>query len=233
MSYALSRMLKFTDRFNRFFAPDCVQRELYPAPQVKFSIRKYLPKDREAVLALHDINGPGRFPEGHRPIFEDFLTTCGNKLFVAENVDAGVIACGGVTSEGPQVNTLCYGMVSPAFQGKRIGSTMALARLQFATRTTGVNFSVIYALDKSMPFYERFGYQRCDKWIGEDGREYPTGVLQYNSETMREVGRILSRRGHVIDRINLLQRNPGSEVIVKEDVNGQFSFETKPIVPVC
>ncbi len=194
------RIMKLKDRLLRIFASDDVHRQLYPAPVVPFRIRKYGPSDRDAVLRLYDSNAPGRFPVGHRPCFERFLFDCDDELFVAVHPTEGVIACGGVSSNGPGVHTLCYGLVSPRFQGERIGSTMTLARLAFATRTEGVNSSRVYVVHKSLKFYERFGYRVSGKWLGEDQSEYPFAVLEYLSEIRGSIEGVLAKRGHRIPR---------------------------------
>lgn len=194
------RIVKLKDRLLPIFASDGVHRHLYPASVVPFRIRKYEPSDRDSVLRLYDSNAPGRFPEGHRPCFERFPLDCDDELFVAVHPTEGVIACGGVSSNGPGVHTLCSGLVSPQFQGERIGSTLTLVRLAFATRTEGVNSSRVYVVHKSLTFYERFGYRVCDKWLGEDQREYPVCVLNYLSSIRGSIEGVLAKRGHRIPR---------------------------------
>ena len=100
---------------------------------------------------------------------------------------------------GANIHTICYLLVDPGFHSRGIGSNLALALIAFATRETGANFSLIYAIHKSMSFWERFSYKKCGHWKGPDQKDYPIGLLAYSSEIITPVVKVLKQRRHLID----------------------------------
>jgi GNAT superfamily N-acetyltransferase len=193
--------LKIQSRLERLFAPTAIHRQLYPGPEGSLRLRQYGEADRDGVVRIYRANAPGRFPAGHQPEFERYIDGAPQSLFVAElKGREGVVACGGVMAVSDVVHTLCYGMVSPEHQGRGIGSTLALARLVFATRKAGTHFSFIFAVPRSIGFYRRFGYREAaTKWRGPDGGDNPIAMLSYTSAVASSIERILGRRGHCID----------------------------------
>ena len=77
----------------RFFAPNSIVQQLYPPPQIPITFRPYEARDRERVLHLYDVNAPGRLPENHRPMFEQYLDKLVSSFFVAETENGVVAAC--------------------------------------------------------------------------------------------------------------------------------------------
>ena len=224
--------MRFSDFLRRCISPSRIYRQLYPAPSIEIRFRPYDEKDRDRLLKIYDENAPGRFPKNDRPGFESYLEKKDGSLFVIENAEHGVIACGGVHASGDEINTLMYGLVALQFQGMRIGSTSALARLVFATREPGRHFSFIYALDKSIPFYHRFGYGLVGYWQSEDGGKHPVGMLSYQRYMINPISAILRKRGHLIDP-NLPLTNQGEcPFIITPTWDGQYRLETRrPVAP--
>ncbi len=216
-------------RLQRFFAPNSLHRQLHPPPALAISFRPYCESDRTTVLDLHDQNAPARFPEGHRPKFEKFIDSPDKTLLVVESDQAGVVACCGITAIGDNVHVLCYGLVAREFQGMRIGATMTLARLCFATRNEGMHCSLIYAVPKSMGYYRRFGYAQTQMWQGEDGKQYPAGALAYNSRLLKPIADALRKRGHLIDPSLPLKRDQTQNVIIK--VRGSYDLRLEVLEP--
>ena len=179
------------------------------------------------MLDLHDSNARDRFPVGHRPVFEHFLDSPPSSFFVADAPEAGVVACGGVLGGGEQVHTLCYGLVAPNHQGRGIGSAMVLARLVFATRIPGTHFSFIFAVPKSIGFYQRFGFSSQQTWKGEDQKDYPIGVLSYSSMAVTHIEGVLRKRGLLINPSLPVAQDPSKIAIVTPLGNDQHRIEFK------
>lgn len=191
--------MRFSDRLRRFFASNAIERQLYPAPEIRFTLRQYRPEDRPAVLAIHDANATGRFPGNARSLFEEFLDQHISSFFVAVGTGDEVLACCGVMSASERFHTLCFGLIHPQHQGKRIGSTLTLARLVYASRAVDTHFAAIYAVPDSIRFYERFGFSVKGEWLREGERSFPFAILGYDQSVIRRLHRVLSARGHLID----------------------------------
>lgn len=221
--------MNFIDRIKGSRADNEIERQLWPAAKFRFYIRAYEAKDREALLHLYDANAPDRFPEGSRPDFEKFLDTEEKSLFVVENPQLRLLACGGVAAINPLVHILCFGLVDPEFQGQRIGTTLTLARLVFATRTSGTHCSIISAVSKSMSFYQRFGYERASTWKAPDDAEHPIGLLAYDPRVMDPIRTVLKRRGFLIDPTLPLceEKQVDAEVIPSEGGGVSLKFTRK------
>ncbi len=219
-------------RIRRFLAPNPLYRQLFPSTPLKLKIRGFSAnEDTDSLLRIHDLNAPNRFPENHRPIFEKALHEQHESFFVAELDDGTVAGCGGVLTIKENVNVLYYGIIHPDFQGFRIGSSLTLARLSFATRTSGQQFSVIYAVSKSVPFYARFGFSEAQKWIGDDGNQYPLGVLSYDSSWFRAIDKVLAKRGLLLDKSKPIERDEHRVAVIKELDHQTCTLEIKEINP--
>jgi GNAT superfamily N-acetyltransferase len=214
-------------RLEILFAPNQIHQQLYPPPSIAFRFRRYQASDRGSALDLYDQNAVDRFPEGNGPVFERYLDSVPESFFVAEAKRGGVIACGGVTSVGECVHTLCYGLVDRRFQGLGVGAAITLARLAFATRTPGEHFSFIYAVPKSMGYYQRFGFSETQTWMGVDGKNYPVGILGYNSQVFKPIAAVLRRRGHLIDPSLAIEQDESKIAVIQKSGSGGYSIELK------
>src|SRR6266481_148181 len=131
------------------FAPTLLEAQLYPPLERKVSFRLYDMRDFDACLAIYLRNESGRFPENHRPRFEEYLRKEKKTLIIAE-YNSKVVGYGGLNLGAPNVAVLCYGIVEPEFQRQRIGSTLTLLRIAQLSSGPGGAFAVIFAVDASM-----------------------------------------------------------------------------------
>lgn len=221
--------MKVVYKIRRLLAPDAIYRQLYPPPGLAIKFRRYEARDRARILEIHDSNAPNHFPANHRPVFEKFLDTECVSFFVGETDAAKIVACCGVTAIGQFVNVLHYGLVAPEYQRLGIGSAMTLARLAFATREAGNSFSFIYALEKSMSYYERLGYAEVYKWKDDEGIEYPVGLLSYHSTVIERMAGVLSRRGHRIDPSLKLDQDSSREAVIDRVGGGIVQVRLQPV----
>ncbi len=214
------------DRLRRWVAPNAIHRQLFPRPSVDFRLRPYREPDRDAMLGLYDANAPDRFPEPDRLKFERFLDSDpeSDSYFVAESAGGEIVACGGVSLLHDRVNVLSYGLVSPEHQGRGVGSALALARLTFATRVAGQNFSLIFAVPKSLGFYHRFGYVEVGAWDGDDGKQYPAAGLGYAHDVFEPIESILEERGLLIDPSLPIAVSNELEAVLEEDLLGVYDM---------
>lgn len=209
--------MNIVDRLLRLAAPNGLHAALYPRPAVDFRFRPYDDRrDRGRVVDLHDSNAPDRFPENHRPKFEAYLDSGPVSFFVAETAQGKVIACGGIGAVGDRVNIPCYGLVAREHQGMGVGSASILARLAFATRTPGLNCSVIFAVPKSVGFYRRLGYAEWTRWDGGDGQTYPAAALTYYDSALIPIRQRLKKRNLLIDPTWPLGGLPGLKAVFEE-----------------
>jgi GrpB-like predicted nucleotidyltransferase (UPF0157 family)/predicted N-acetyltransferase YhbS len=173
---------------------------------MKVVFRAYEPRDFESCLAIYHKNEPGRFPAGHVTKFIEYLKKESRSLIVAE-FGSKVVGYGGITLLSPNIAVLCYGIVAPEFQGQRIGSALTLLRIaQLSTNPDGV-FFLIFAVDASMPIYERFGFVEKARWKSEDGKDHPLGLLHVEPSALDRVKSTLERRGLNIQGNLLLQES--------------------------
>jgi len=176
------------------FARNELEAQLYPALEQAVRFRAYQPADHDACVEIYRRNEAGRFPEGSIKEFKSYLQTENKSLIVAE-VDARPVGYGGISLQGPDCTCLCYGIVHPDFQGKRIGTTLTILRIaQIATQPKG-NYFVIYAVDASAPFYSRLGFHFTMQWKAEDQKIYPAGILAVPAASHKKIKSTLEQRG--------------------------------------
>jgi len=197
--------------YRSFLRHNSFLRYQYPPPNPDFKIRLFCHNDRDKVRDLYKLNEFDRFPEGNLISFNKYLESSPQSFFVAELNGKEIVACGGVVAIGTHFHTICYLLVDPAFHNCGIGSNLAIALIAFATRDNEVNFSFVYAVDKSMEFWERFSYSSGAKWKATDGKYYPICAFAYSKELMKPVIKVLKKRGHLID--------PNLPINYDEDVN--------------
>lgn len=210
----------------RLFARSTAEKRLYPPPKVDFLIRPYELADRERILRIYDQNAPRRFPKNTKFEFENYIDSLPSSFFVAESKTHGIVGCGGISGLKNNIHTLCYGLVAPEHQSKRVGTTLALARIVAAAKTPETHYSLIYAVEKSIRFYEKIGYESVGIWHSEtDGREFPIGVFIYHTDTLTRIRKTLQARGHLIDHSIPIQPDEDIVPVIEETEYGFFSIK--------
>ena len=223
--------MKLMHRLERFFAPNLLHLQLYPPPSIRFRTRSYEPGDRPAVIELYRKNEPDRLPANGIGDFERTIDQPDASFFVCESPDFGIIACGGVTAYSPEWHVLYYGLVDPEHQGKRVGATLALARIVFASRGGKTCVSTIYAIPASIGYYQRFGYVNNQTWPDGNGENHPIGHNVYQRKILRPIASVLRRRGHLIDPALPLAEDPVQQALPIIEIEGVLRFEIKPREP--
>ena len=183
----------------RFFrASASLEAHLYPPLGLDVRFRPYQARDFDSCLDLYGKNQPGRFPPNDRARFEEYLKRDQKTLIVAD-CGSRVIACGGILLVAANVGVLCYGLVDPEFQRKRIGATLALLRIaQLPDFHEGV-IVLIFAVKASMPVYRRFGFVEQGKWKSDEAESHPVGVQHVPWITLRRIKRVLQERGVCVE----------------------------------
>jgi len=205
------------------FARTSLEAQLYPPLKAAIRFRPYEPRDYDSCLAIYRKNEPGRFPENHGQKFEQFLKKENKTLIIAE-CDSRVVGYGGISLAAPNVAILCYGIVDPEFQGRRIGATLTLLRIaQLAPAPPGI-FVFIFAVDASMPAYRRFGFIEKTRWTAEDGKHYPAALLSVPLSSLQRVKSTLNRRQVRVQGNLHLQTSDTISCIVEPDTAGLIHF---------
>jgi len=175
-------------------ARSALETNLFPPLALPIVFRPYRNEDYDVCLAIYRKNEPVRFPPGHVATFERFLKDEKKTCIVAE-LDSTVVAFGGLTLYAPDLAVLYYGLVSPEFQGLRIGSTLTLLRIAQMGPHPADTFILIFAVEPSMPFYRRFGFALAGTWKAENGKDYPIGLLRVTYHEMQRLKVALEQRG--------------------------------------
>jgi hypothetical protein len=178
----------------RFIHSDTpLDEHLYPPLKLNVRFRPYEKRDFEACREIYRKNETGRFPLGYSSVFTKYLEEEPKTLIIAE-FSSRVVGFGGINLMGPNVASLCYGIVDPEFQRQRIGATLVLLRIAQLTSDRDGIYVLIFAVDASMPIYNQFGFLQTGRWKTEDGKDHPLGVLHVSQSTLQRVKSALKRR---------------------------------------
>jgi predicted N-acetyltransferase YhbS len=153
--------------------------------------------DFPACEALHHANEAHGVPANHREHYAAALRG-GSMLTLMVEENGSVVGCCGLQwSAEPGVAWLTYGLVVPELHRKGIGTTMFLARLSLLPDDGPDLTLVISALETSLPYYRRFGFQLVGRFDSdEDGNRYPVAVLTpVNSRMIQEAREKLAAAG--------------------------------------
>src|ERR1041385_1885443 len=205
-----------------------LEAHLYPPLKLNVLFRPYEKRDFDACLDIYRKNEPGRFPEGYSSVFTRYLEEDQKSLIIAE-LNSRVVGYGGVNIMGPNVASLCYGIVDPEFQGQRIGATLVLLRIAQLTADRDGVYVLIFAVDASILIYNQFGFAERGRWKTEDGKDHPLGILHVSQPTLKRVKSALKRRGVEVQG-NLVLGSSGESICeVQHDANGS-RFVIRPRV---
>jgi N-acetylglutamate synthase-like GNAT family acetyltransferase len=86
----------------------------------------------------------------------------------------------------------CYGLVHPDFQGKSIGTSLLLTRLALLNPAEQHHHVLIFAIEKSIGYYRRFGFRPFQPWKDAQGQDHPSGHLAFFSRDIRKCRALLS-----------------------------------------
>ena len=213
----------------RLFAQTSLEYQLLPEPKLDFRLREYCERDFQSVIDIYNLNAPDRFPVGDFDRFVAYLKKSQKTYFVAESVHHGIVGAGGIVALAENIHVLCYGLIHPSHQNKRVGSTLVTARILAATKNDGVHFSVIFAVPKSIGYYNKFGYVQGGHWKTNAGTDFPSGVIYYHSSTLVRIRKILKNRGHLLPEIQAIQINDqmSARVELLEGRRFQMHFEPR------
>lgn len=165
--------------------PSVVDKRLRP-----LSFRRFQPTDLQQCMDLYAANEPGRFPEGVRGTYEKCLTEQSGYFLVLEENNQ-IIASGGLSLfQRRDIAVLCFGLIDPKHQGDGIGTALLLVRLALLPAEGWPYAVLLFAVEKSIGFYRRFGFRQFHPWLDLQGRQHPSGSLLLSS---REIVRCRKR----------------------------------------
>jgi N-acetylglutamate synthase-like GNAT family acetyltransferase len=161
------------------------------------SFRRLRPDDLQQCIQLYALNEPGRFPKGFIQKYEKSLVEEGAYFLVAEN-DGQIIASGGMSYYiREDMAVLFFGLVHPMHHGKGIGTALLLTRLALL-KPIRFNYQVfIFAVEKSIGFYQRFGFKEFQSWKDPNGDMRPSGRLLFSAGDIRRCRALLKKHGIV------------------------------------
>jgi ribosomal protein S18 acetylase RimI-like enzyme len=186
-------------------------RQLHPLEQqltrgvpadVRF--RGYHSRDLDACVAIYERLKTGRFPShvGKDQLIAHLSEQDG--ITIVAEADGTVVGFGGIIWNGPQIATLCFGMVMPEFQGKGIGTALTLLRLAQLPTLDKSYFVWIFAVESSLSFYQRLGFIESGEWAANAEVRCPVGVAIVPPLVISRLREELGRMGiTVTDRVSL------------------------------
>lgn len=212
----------------RLFRPtDPLEAQLREPLTLPIRFRPYCDKDQDACIAVYRQNEL-YFPSGNLAEFVKSLTRGQIDIIVAI-LNNKIVGFGGIDVCAANAATFCWGMVSPKYQGRRIGTTLFLLRIaQLSCPPSGLCL-VIFALDYSMRFYARFGFEESAEWKSNDGCVYPVGLMHVSEASFQKLKATLTSRGIHLDGGLVLRPNPEMTCDIKESPPGRFSLSWKRI----
>lgn len=176
------------------------------------AFRRFNSNDLPHCLQLYALNETGRFPIGVINEYEQSLCNGESYHLVAEEEDR-IVASGGVSYYAREdIAVLHFGLVHPRCQGKGIGTALLLARLSLLKPNRASYQVLIFAVQASIGFYRRFGFNEFQPWRDAQGNTHPSGHL------------LLTARD--IDRCRTRLKQHGVEVPDDED---QIPFRPEPV----
>lgn len=164
------------------------------------TFRRFEIADLSQCLELYKLNEPGRFPEGPGDHYEGCLRSGRTYVLVAEE-GGRIVAVGGINYVvKPHIAVCSYGLVRPDQQGKGIGTALFLARLALLGNTEPVYRVMIFAVQKSYVFYQRFGFLPATAWHDKQGVAHPSGYLLVSNAEVARIRKLLADHGISVPR---------------------------------
>ena len=161
------------------------------------SFRRLADTDTDGCLELYRLNEPGRFPPDTVGMYEKSIREQTSYFVVAEQ-EHQIIASGGLSYFGREnIAVFCFGLVHPDHQDKGLGTALFLARLALLNPKRRTYRVVIAAVEKSIGFYERFGFRKATPWKDLHNEKHPSGYLDVTAREIRQC-RALLREHRII-----------------------------------
>jgi N-acetylglutamate synthase-like GNAT family acetyltransferase len=123
-------------------------------------VRRMSESDLDVCDRIYRSNEGAHLPAGAFERFQTYVRAHWAEFVVVE-AGGSVRGFGGITvpKTGPvKIATLVFGMIDPDDHRKGYGTTLLLARLASLPQPDGDCAVVLYATDRSISFYDRFGF---------------------------------------------------------------------------
>jgi ribosomal protein S18 acetylase RimI-like enzyme len=184
------------DRLIHFFkGPNLFHPKVWKGRLRPITFRLLAPADIPRCLEIHALNEPGRFPDDSRPMYQTTLEAAPGITLVTE-CNHSVVATGRISSEGRRdVVVLSFGLVHPEHQGSGIGIALTLARLAMLSPDVPRYFVFIFAVEKSIGYYQRLGFRKVALWTDAQGNQHPIGYLLVSPRDILCCRRLLKDHG--------------------------------------
>lgn len=188
----------FSRIYHYLRGPNPLHPELLEGRLSPLCFRRFVKEDLPQCRDLYTLNEPGRFPAGLLEPYERALLNAHCYFLVAES-EGQIVASGGISHwQRKDAAVLCYGLVRPSHQGRGIGTALLLARLSLLNPTLPEFHIVLFAVEKSIGFYQRFGFHSVAPWQDSYGGEHPSGHLLFTSAEIRRCRNLLNKHGIVV-----------------------------------
>src|ERR1041385_5502612 len=149
------------------------------------TFRRFVSKDLPQCRELYALNEPGRFPRGVAQQYEKSLIADSAYYLVAER-DSHIVTSGGISYfRREDMAVLFFGLVHPRYHGQGIGTALLLACLALLKPNRARYHVFIFAVEKSIAFYRRFGFRDFQGWQDAHGDTHPSGHLLFTSYEIR------------------------------------------------
>src|ERR1043165_8804325 len=174
--------------------PDLLEGRLSP-----LRFRRFAKEDLAQCLELYSLNEPGRFPTGLIEPYEKSLLNGDSYYLVAQNEQERAVAVGGISYwRRRDAAVLCYGLVHPSHQGRGVGTASLLGRLSLLDPRRPEYHVFIFAVEKSIGFYQRFGFRNPGPWEDSKGGQHPSGHLLFTSAEIKRCRNLLKNHGIIV-----------------------------------
>lgn len=121
-------------------------------------IRPYAPTDKQAVLALLQLNIPQYFAETEAQDLIVYLHEHLEDYFVVEEAGT-IVGVGGINYfPGERLARLSWDIVHPGFQGKGIGTNLTQHRINHIRSNPTIDQVIVRTSQLVYKFYERLGF---------------------------------------------------------------------------
>jgi GNAT superfamily N-acetyltransferase len=177
------------------------------------ALRPFESRDRASCLAIYQQNEPDHFPADFLVYFEYWLDS-EEFLKLVLCIDDAAVAIGGVSCQtffGLSTAWLTFGMVSPASQGKGLGSALVLARLSLLPKPTHATRVLMTNVEASKAFYGRFGFAPYGgSPSGRPGRVLPCNSALIGESEWQACRDRVASLGLTLPKIETPRRSAGS-----------------------